>query len=186
MNVIDIVFGVLLLFGLIRGLMKGFFVELASLLALVVGVYGAIHFSYILKDFLAGLVSWEEKYVQLVAFALTFIIIVVLIALLGKLLTKFSSLIALGLVNRLLGGLFGFFKMFFLLSVALLFFHPFNQNVHLIDEENIETSILYDPVQGFVPMILPAALDKAKEKEWIEEDSTYFGNKKNYSENKDN
>lgn len=186
MNVIDIVLGVILLFGLIRGLMKGFFVELASLVALIAGIYGAIHFSYILKNFLIDIVSWEEKYIQLIAFALTFIIIVVFISLLGKLLTKFSSLIALGLVNRLLGGLFGFFKMFFLLSVVLLFFHPFNQNVHLIDKENIETSVLYEPIQGFVPMILPAVLDKAKEKEWIEEDPAYFGNEKNYSGNNDN
>lgn len=175
MNVIDIVLGVILLFGLAQGLIKGFFIELASLLALVIGIYGAVHFSFILKDFLASLVSWDEKYLQLTAFACTFIIIVVLISLLGKLLTKFSSLIALGLVNRLLGGIFGFVKMAFLLSLVLLFFDAFNQNGNFVEKRDIETSVLYGPVKRFVPMILPAVLNKAKENNWIEEDTVFFG-----------
>jgi len=45
MNVLDIILGALLLFGLVRGFMKGLFVEVASLVALIAGVYGAIHFS---------------------------------------------------------------------------------------------------------------------------------------------
>ncbi|HET8809742.1 MAG TPA: CvpA family protein [Flavobacteriaceae bacterium] len=176
MNVIDIILGVILLFGLIRGLMKGFFVELASLVALIAGVYGAIHFSYILKGFLFDLVSWDEKYVQLVAFALTFIIIVVLISLLGKLLTKFSSLIALGFVNRLLGAVFGFLKMAFFLSIIILFFDGFNQNGAFLEKQKVDTSVLYEPVKNFVPMLLPAVLDQARKNNWVEEDKTYFGN----------
>ena len=35
MNIFDIVIIILLLFGFVRGLMKGFFVEVASLLALI-------------------------------------------------------------------------------------------------------------------------------------------------------
>ena len=45
MTILDIVLASLLLFGLIRGLMKGLFVEVASLIALIAGIYGAIHFS---------------------------------------------------------------------------------------------------------------------------------------------
>ncbi|MCB0383139.1 MAG: CvpA family protein, partial [Psychroserpens sp.] len=45
MAIIDIILGALLLFGLIRGFLKGLFVEVASLVALIAGVYGAIHFS---------------------------------------------------------------------------------------------------------------------------------------------
>lgn len=175
MNVIDIILGVILLFGLVRGLMKGFFVELASLIALVAGVYGAIHFSYILKDFLGGLVSWEEKYLHLVAFALTFILIVVLISVIGKVLTKFSNFVALGLINRLLGGIFGFFKMAFLLSLVLLFLNRIDQNGDLIGKQKLETSVLFGPVEGFVPMLLPTILDQARENNWIEKDKTYFG-----------
>ena len=74
MNVIDIVLGALILFGIIRGLFKGFFVEVASLLALVLGIWGAIHFSYFAAEFLISRTEWDEKTINIVAFAITFII----------------------------------------------------------------------------------------------------------------
>ena len=45
MSVIDIIIGALILYGVVKGLFKGLFVEVTSLLALLVGVYGAVHFS---------------------------------------------------------------------------------------------------------------------------------------------
>ena len=45
MNVFDIIIASLLLFGFVRGIMKGLFLEVASLVALIAGVYGSIHFS---------------------------------------------------------------------------------------------------------------------------------------------
>mgnify|MGYP000985077438 FL=1 len=52
MNIFDIIITALLLFGFVRGFMKGLFVEMASLAALIGGVYGAIHFSYLISDLL--------------------------------------------------------------------------------------------------------------------------------------
>ena len=66
MGVLDIILSVLLLFGLVRGFMKGLFVEVASLVALIAGVYGAIHFSYFAASFLESKVSWDEKYINIV------------------------------------------------------------------------------------------------------------------------
>ena len=65
MSIIDIVLGVLLLFGLIRGLMKGLFVELASLVALVLGVWGAIHFSFYAAEFIQARTEWGEKTINI-------------------------------------------------------------------------------------------------------------------------
>ena len=46
MNKIDIILLIILGFGLVRGFMRGLIIEMASLLAIVVGIYGAIHFSF--------------------------------------------------------------------------------------------------------------------------------------------
>ena len=46
MNIIDIVIVVILIFAFVRGFMKGFFVEIASLIALIGGIYGAVYFFY--------------------------------------------------------------------------------------------------------------------------------------------
>lgn len=174
MNTIDIVLGVILLFGLIRGFLKGFFIELASLLALVLGIYGAIHFSEIIQQFLSSIFSWEERYMQLLSFALTFILIVVVISILGKLLTKLFSLVALGMLNRIAGAVFGLFKMILILSLLLLFFGKLDRTGLFFDTATTESSLLYTPVKKFIPTVVPTALEWAKENQWIEEKSTYF------------
>jgi len=52
MSFLDIILGLLLAYGLYKGLKNGLFVELASLVALIAGIFGAIHFSYIAGDYL--------------------------------------------------------------------------------------------------------------------------------------
>ncbi|MBR9913587.1 MAG: CvpA family protein [Algicola sp.] len=170
MALIDIILAALLLFGLIRGFMKGLFVEIASLVALVAGVYGAIHFSNFAASFLDSKLDWDEKYINIVAFAITFVIIVLVIALAGKALTKLANFAALGILNKLLGGVFGALKIGLILSVVLIVFDNMNNAIPFADEEDLETSILYEPVKGLAPMILPSILNKGKED--LEEDKT--------------
>jgi membrane protein required for colicin V production len=163
MTLIDIILGSLLLFGLIRGFMKGLFVEVASLVALVAGVYGAIHFSNFAADFLDGKLDWDEKYINIVAFAITFVIIVLTIALAGKALTKLANFAALGILNKLLGGVFGALKIGLILSILLIVFDTMNDAIPFADETDLEDSILYEPVKGLAPMIFPSILNKGKD-----------------------
>ena len=172
MSVIDIVLAALLLFGMIRGFMKGFFVEIASLLALVAGVYGAIHFSDFAATFLQDKTEWNEKTINIVAFAITFVIIVLVIALAGKALTKLANFAALGILNKLLGGVFGALKIGLILSVVLIVFDSMNSAVPFTDENTIENSILYEPVKSLAPMIFPTILNKKRELEEELEDSS--------------
>lgn len=164
MTVIDIVLGALLLFGLVRGLTKGLFVEVASLVALIAGVYGAIHFSQFAADLLESRVDWSEKYINIAAFAITFVIIVFAISLAGKALTKLADFAALGILNKLLGAIFGFLKIGLILSVILMVFSNLNKTIPFVDDEDIEESILYEHVRSLAPMIFPNII-QAKEKE---------------------
>jgi membrane protein required for colicin V production len=176
MSVLDIILTALILFGLVRGLIKGFFVEIASLVALVAGVYGAIHFSNYAATLIDENSQWDEKTVNILAFAATFVIIVLVIALAGKALTKLASFAALGILNKLLGAIFGALKIAVILSVILLVFDSLNRAIPFTDEETIEESILYEPVKSLVPMIFPVILEKKKElereKEEVPEEET--------------
>ena len=163
MALIDIILGSLLLFGLIRGFMKGLFVEIASLVALIAGVYGAMHFSDFAGEFLDSKLDWDEKYINIVAFAITFVIIVLVIALAGKALTKLANFAALGILNKLLGGVFGMLKIGLILSVLLIVFGTMNDTIPFADEEDLEESVLYEPVRSLAPMIFPSILNKGKE-----------------------
>tara|TARA_R110002124_G_scaffold89643_5_gene229186 strand:- start:7430 stop:7960 length:531 start_codon:yes stop_codon:yes gene_type:complete len=158
MNVFDIVITVFLLFGFVRGLMKGLFIEVASLVALIGGIWGSIHFSYFIGDFLKESVSWSEKKIALAAFAITFIVIIIVVSLLGKFLTKLADLAALGMVNKILGGLFGFVKIGLVLSIVFIFFDRMNSSISFIEKETLDESILYKPVKSIAPTIFPSII----------------------------
>ena len=165
MSIIDIVLAALLLFGFVRGLFKGLFVEVASLVALVLGIYGAIHFSYFASDILESKVDWNEKTINIVAFAVTFVIIVLTISLAGKALTKLADFAALGLLNKLLGGVFGALKIGLILSVLLIVFSKLNNTLPFMEKEDLEESTLYEPVKSLAPMIFPNLIKSETEQE---------------------
>lgn len=170
MSVLDLVLLVVIVFGLVRGLINGLFVEIASLIALIAGVYGAIHFSHYASTFIEDNSKWDENTVTVVAFACTFIIIVLIIALAGKALTKLADFAALGIVNRLLGALFGAIKVAVILSVILNIFANMRRALPLTDEKSIEDSMLYAPIKSIVPRLFPVILEKQKELENLIED----------------
>ncbi len=158
MSVLDIILGALLLFGLVRGFMKGLFVEIASLAALIAGVFGAIHFSIFAADFLQGRFEWNEKTINITAFAITFVVIVLAISLAGKALTKIADFVFLGGLNKLLGGVFGALKIGLILSVVLIVFDKMNKTIPFVDKADLEESILYKPVKSLAPMIFPSII----------------------------
>lgn len=163
MNYIDIILGILLLWGLIKGFSKGLFSSLASLIALVVGIYIAVHFSHIAGEYLQKYVDWEEGAMKLVAFAITFIIVVILVSLAGKILTKIADYAALGVLNKILGAAFGVLKMAFIASVIIIFIDAINNNITILKKETLDSSILYNPVRKLAPMVLPNIWKQEKE-----------------------
>jgi membrane protein required for colicin V production len=84
MNYIDIIIGIILLFAAIGGFRKGLISELASLAALILGIWGAIEFSYITSDFLTENFNLETDYLNIISFIVTFIVIVILVQYCGQ------------------------------------------------------------------------------------------------------
>ncbi|MDR9455876.1 MAG: CvpA family protein [Salegentibacter sp.] len=169
MNTIDIVLALILLYGLVRGFFRGLLAEVASLVGIVVGIYGAIHFSYLLADFFSENMGWDTQYVNLIAFAITFVLIVFFISLAGRVLTKIAAFAALGLVNKFLGGAFGLIKVAFLASVVIMFFKATNEEIDIISEESLERSVLYEPIESIAPMLLPSILREAEKRDILED-----------------
>ena len=166
MNVFDIIIAALLLFGFVRGVMKGLFVEVSSFAALIGGVYGAIHFSYFSGGFLKKYVSWDEEYISLAAFAITFVIIIIVIALIGKTLTKLADFASLGIINKILGSIFGGLKIGLILSILFIFFGKMNDTIPFIKKETLNTSILYEPVKKIAPTIFPSIIKEGTQEEY--------------------
>ena len=103
--------------------------------------------------------DWDEKYINITAFAITFIVIIVVIALAGKALTKIADFASLGILNKLLGGVFGALKIGLILSIVLIIFNKMNSNIPLIEDHELEDSMLYKPVKSIAPIIFPSIID---------------------------
>lgn len=146
-----------MLIAFYMGYKRGLFVALAGLIGLVAGVYGAIYFS----DFAAGYISqwfdWSEQTVNLVAFAITFLAIVFLISAAGKFLTKIADFAMLGILNKLLGGVFNALKYAFIISVVFMFVNA-SETYSILSEEKRSDSVLYTPVASLAPLVLPHIL----------------------------
>lgn len=162
MSVLDLVLLAGLILGLARGFIRGFFVELASVIALIAGIYGAFNFSDFIVTFLKDKVEWSENTINIVALIATFVIIVLVIGLAGKALTKIADFAMLGLVNRILGAVFGCLKTALILSVFLIIVDKINANIMFVTETDKEQSVLYNPVKSLVPAIFPHIIVNGK------------------------
>lgn len=165
MSFLDIILGLLLAYGLYKGLKNGLFVELASLIALIAGIFGAIHFSYIAGDYLSQNMEWDERYINITAFIITFIAIVIIVNIAGKFLTKIADFAMLGLLNKIAGGLFGTLKVAVILGALLIFFERMNSSVGLVKNETMENSVLYEPIKEIGAFVFSAVLQEGEDSE---------------------
>jgi membrane protein required for colicin V production len=162
MSFLDIVIGILLVWGLYKGLKNGLFVEVASLVALIAGLYGAIHFSYIAGDYLAEKFDWSEQYLKIAAFLITFFVIIIVVNLAGKFLTKIADFAMLGLLNKVAGGLFGMLKVAVILGALLIFFERLTSSFDIINEETKQESVFYEPIKEIGTFVFALVLEDSE------------------------
>ena len=147
MSFIDIVFTALLGYALYNGLKNGLFVEIASFGSLIIGIFVAIKFSHIVRLALEDSIKTNPKYIEIIAFAITFLLVVVGIHLLAKVFTSILSLAYLGWLNKLGGAVFSLLKTILMLSVVISLFQKININYILVKEETLNNSIFYKDQQ---------------------------------------
>jgi len=155
MNYIDIVIIVVLAVGMVRGFINGLVKEVASLAALILGIWGAIRFSSFTAGKLYDYFDMSGKYVGIISFLVTFGIIVIIIHFIGLLVDKLMQAVALGFINKLLGIVFGLFKSVLIMSVVLVVLNAIDARRPFLPKEKIEQSMLYNPVSDIAPAIFP-------------------------------
>ena len=155
MNYIDIIILAVVAWSIFRGFKNGLFIEIASVAALVLGIWGSIRFSGLTQIKLVEWFDLQTQYLGVIAFVITFILIVVAVHFLANALDKVLKAVALGFVVRLLGMVFAVIKSVLILSIVLVLLNTVDRNSKLISEQNKEESILYGPVRDFAPMLFP-------------------------------
>lgn len=154
MNYLDIIFIVPLIWAGFRGFKKGLIIEVSTLLAFGLGIWGGIHFSNFIAELLSD--SIESKYVPLVSFSITFILIVATVFVLGRMIEKAVNLVQLKLVNKVTGAAFGVAKIVMVMSVLLVIVNSFDQKANIVPKDLKENSLLYQPLSDISLKVIPA------------------------------
>jgi membrane protein required for colicin V production len=163
MSFFDIIVAALLAFSLYKGIKNGLFVEVASFISLLLGIYIAIKFSSLMKEIIMKHVSWNPNTIQVTAFILTFILVVIGVYFLAKILTGIADFAFLGWANKLGGGFFRILKTILILSIFIALFEKINFNNTFAKKETLDQSIFYNPVKKVAAFVYPSI------EKWYEE-----------------
>ena len=149
MNWIDWVLLGAVAFAGLKGWSRGFIVEVGSLVALVAGVWAGIHLS-------DQVVEWLGLGVRnaVVAFFVTFLVVILAVHLLARFLTTVIDVAQLGLPNKAAGVLFGALRSVFVLSILLNLLAGYTRETWP-GRDQVEASRLHAPVRSLAPMVFP-------------------------------
>jgi len=161
MNYFDIIIIIVLVWSFYSGYKKGIIYMLISFLAIIIGLYAAIHFSYLVVGKLGNWMGKDPDQLKIISYIVTFAIVFGLMHLVGKILDKFLEAIALGFMNRLAGGVVSVAIKVVVLSLILWLFDQGNQIFPIVKQETLDESKLYHPIKDLSPVIL-VNLEKLK------------------------
>jgi len=152
-NLLDIILGVPLLFFGYHGYRKGLIIEITSLAAFILGLYFAFYFSNFTAGILKEYFTIQTKYMAVVAFFVTFIVVLLIVLAVGKTVEKFIDILMLGFLNKLAGGLFGLLKGALFLSIIIFVINYFDASHSIIKQKTKNNSFLYQPIESIAPAL---------------------------------
>jgi membrane protein required for colicin V production len=144
--IFDIIFLIIFSWAIYKGYTRGFILQAATLAALILGIFGAIKFSGFTATIIMEKLHFNWEYMHLMAFAITFIGIVIGIHFLARLFEKLLKAISINFINRLLGVIFNLIKYAFIISAILVVINGINRRIHFLPEKKINQYIIYKPL----------------------------------------
>jgi len=85
---------------------------------------------------------------------LIFLLTIMVFKIIAKFLTKFLKIIALGLLNRIIGSVFGIFKTVLLLCILVFIFSNINNVTGIIKAEKLSQSFFYSKIEKINSFII--------------------------------
>lgn len=145
MNFIDIFLLIPIVYGAYKGFSRGFLVEIATLLGVFMGIYLAMRYTPRMELFLEKQFHLQTDFNHYIAWGITFIATILVLWFIAWCMTKLVDILALGIINKLLGTFLGMVKYFIMVSIVLLVVNFFNSKFTFIAEKHKKESLLYAP-----------------------------------------
>ena len=154
MSYVDLFFGLVLAWGAYSGFSKGLIKELASILGVIIGIFLAKNYYPYLDIKLKLIFESEAGFISILSAILIFLLTIMVFKIIAKFLTKFLKIIALGLLNRIIGSVFGIFKMVLLLCILVFIFSNINNVTGIIKAEKLSQSFFYSKIEKINSFII--------------------------------
>ena len=143
---IDIVFAIVMVIAVIKGLRKGLVVAFFSIVAFIIGLAAAMKLSAVVAVYLQKNISISNHWLPVISFLLVFIVVVVLVNLGGKMLEKTFELAFLGWANRIGGAIF--YVLLYTIIFSILLFYA--EKINFVKPETISHSVVYPYVKHII------------------------------------
>jgi membrane protein required for colicin V production len=150
LKLIDIILLVIILGGAIQGFRSGFIVELFSLLGVLLGVLGGFKLMGFAMLMLTRRFNIDEKVLPYVAFAVVFLVIVIVVGLLGRMIKESVKQTMLGGADQMAGAVLGLVRTAFMLSVVIWIADSLHFKA--LDQWT-EDSLFYTRIARFAPKV---------------------------------
>ncbi|HMH33884.1 MAG TPA: CvpA family protein [Puia sp.] len=147
---IDIVFLVLMLVAILKGLTRGLIVSIFSLLAVIIGLAAAIKLSAVVAGHLKNSLQVSARWLPILAFVLVFIVVVLLVRWCANLIQAAVNFAWLGWLNKL-GGVI-LYALIFTAAYSIFLFYGSASGV--LSKHAIDASIVYKYVEPFGPAVI--------------------------------
>lgn len=147
---LDIIYVVILILAALHGYNRGLILGVFSLIAIIIGLAAAMKLSTVVADLIGSNFNIDKEWLPLIAFALIFLAVVLLIRLGAKAIEKSVQIAMLGWVNRV-GGVV-FYVIIYTIVFSVLLFYA--EQMKLLQPETINKSLTYSFVQPWGPKVI--------------------------------
>ena len=154
MGYLDVFLSLIIAWGAYNGFSKGLVNELASVLGVISGIFLAKNFYPHLDIKLKSIFESEAGFISILSAMIIFLFSILIFKVIAKLLTKFLKLIALGLLNRIIGAFFGIIKSVLLLCIVIYIFSKINNITSVINDATLNQSFLYSNIEEINEIII--------------------------------
>ena len=166
LNYIDYIVLVILVLFLIQGYRKGIIIGLATIAALVLGIYISVHFSNYLDATLLEHLHPSRKWLPILSFSITFILVVIAVMLVAKLAEKLVDVVGMGFFNHIGGAALGLVKGVILVSILAFIISSLDHKGNWISEKDKKGSFLYSHVADVFPKLMKTFGGEIKFPNW--------------------
>ncbi len=147
---IDVIYLILLVVAVKKGLRRGLVIAIFSFLGFFIGLVAAIRFSSFVASYLHHNAHLNERWLPVISFILVFVVAVLIVQWVAEFIEVAFETAMLGWINKLAGALL--YAATYTLVFSVLLFYA--DKMHLISGDNKESGRVYGMIAPIGPAVI--------------------------------